>query len=157
MHRKEREVSEKTTGWLKHLKWKSVLFTPQPRRLICTYTLLLSCPSSSDHTIPPHTHISVSCLSISPSLLLSNISPLCHPSGRTISHPTNQTLSFLSLFSLSPLGGCLPFSKSGAAFCIPAGSKALTNGRSAHQLTSNRTNWHCKSPWKRKLRHDVPG
>lgn len=75
------------------------------------------------------------CLSMCVSPLLSNISSLSHPSGHTIDHR----------FSFSSPGGYLPFSKSGAAFCDPAGSKALTNGCLVHPLTRYRTNWHCKS------------
>lgn len=87
------------------------------------------------------------CLRISPSLLpplqyLLSLTHLVAPwTGAQI------RLSFLSLF---PTGGFLTFSKSGAAFCVPAGSEALTNGRSAHPLTSTRTNWHCKSPLGKK-------
>lgn len=127
----EMTVAQKKT-W--EINWKTFKIRVSSICLVTGCTLLWYCRSSSDHTLS-YTFVS--------SPLLSSISSLSF----IWSHYPRTEHKSGSLFPpTSTPGGCLPFLKSGAAFCVPAGSKALANGCSVHTLTSNRTNWHCKFP-----------
>lgn len=129
-------LREKTTDWWRRMKWKGVLLRLRGRsKQHCYQPVFLR----SHIRIPPSLW---ACLSISPSALLSTPISLTHLVAPSTGAQTRPSLSspFLLQEAVSRS------QKSGAAVCVPAGSEALTNGRSARPLTSNRTSWHCKSP-----------